>query len=83
MPVDETPELMPLPIAWPIPSLDALTKPGRSGELSWLRPDGKAQVTVRYEGGKPVASKSCYWPWLTTRKLALRQVAPSRYSKNH
>jgi len=51
----ETPELMPLPITL----AHALTKKidtlRESGQLSWLRPDGKAQVTVHYEDGKPVA----------------------------
>ncbi len=52
---DETPELMPLPIAIAHALTRRIDDARESGELTWLRPDGKAQVTVRYEDGKPVA----------------------------
>ncbi len=52
---DETPELMPLPIALAHRITSAIDAARESGALSWLRPDGKAQVTVRYENDKPVA----------------------------
>ncbi len=52
---DETPELMPLPIAIAHALARRIDEARESGELTWLRPDGKAQVTVRYEDGKPVA----------------------------
>jgi S-adenosylmethionine synthetase len=51
---DETPELMPLPIALAHALARRIDAAREGGELDWLRPDGKAQVTVRYEGGKPV-----------------------------
>ncbi len=51
----ETPELMPLPIALAHALTRRIDKARESGELPWLRPDGKAQVTVRYEDDKPVA----------------------------
>lgn len=51
---DETPELMPLPIAIAHALTRRIDDVRQAGELSWLRPDGKAQVTVRYEDGKPV-----------------------------
>ncbi len=52
---DETPELMPLPISLAHALTRRIDEARESGELDWLRPDGKAQVTVRYENGKPVA----------------------------
>lgn len=53
--VNETPELMPLPIAIAHKLTRAIDEARESSKLKWLRPDGKAQVTVRYEGDKPVA----------------------------
>jgi S-adenosylmethionine synthetase len=53
--IDETPELMPLPIAIAQSLAKRIDEVRQSHELAWLRPDGKAQVTVRYEDGKPVA----------------------------
>jgi S-adenosylmethionine synthetase len=51
----ETPELMPLPITLAHALTRRIDEARESGELGWLRPDGKAQVTVRYEDDKPVA----------------------------
>ncbi len=52
--VDETPELMPMPIMYSHQLMARLTEVRKDGTLDWLRPDSKGQVTVAYENGKPV-----------------------------
>jgi S-adenosylmethionine synthetase len=50
---DETPELMPMPIMMAHKLVRRLSEARRAGELDFLRPDGKSQVSVEYVDGKP------------------------------
>ena len=52
---DETPEMMPMPIALAHRLTRRMAKVRKDGTYPWMRPDGKAQVTVAYEDGRPVA----------------------------
>jgi S-adenosylmethionine synthetase len=52
---DETPELMPAPIIYAHRLMQRQAGLRRSGALPWLGPDAKAQVTFRYEDGRPIA----------------------------
>jgi S-adenosylmethionine synthetase len=49
---DETPELMPTPILYAHKLCMRLAEARKTGELEWLRPDGKSQVSVQYDGDK-------------------------------
>ena len=51
---NETPELMPAPITYAHKILEEAARIRKSKELAWLRPDSKSQVTIEYEGYKPV-----------------------------
>ncbi|TGK05402.1 methionine adenosyltransferase [Leptospira langatensis] len=52
--IDETPELMPMPIYYSHELMHHLAGLRHSKKLDWLRPDAKSQVTVEYKNGKPV-----------------------------
>jgi len=53
--VRETENLMPLPLTLAHRLVERLSQARRSGEMDFLRPDGKSQVTVEYEGTRPIA----------------------------
>ncbi len=52
---DETPALMPFPIYYAHRLVQRQSEVRKDGRLTWLRPDAKSQVTVRYENGKPAS----------------------------
>lgn len=53
--VDETPQLMPMPIHYAHRLMERQADLRKDGRLPWLRPDAKSQVTIRYVDGKPVS----------------------------
>jgi len=53
--IKETPEYMPLPIAIAHALAKKIDDAREANEIKWLRPDGKAQVTVKYEGDRPIS----------------------------
>ena len=72
---DETPELMPLPIAMAHALTRRIDECRENGVLKWLRPDGKAQVTIRYdEDGKPVAVEKLVAAVAHDEKTSAEQV---------
>jgi S-adenosylmethionine synthetase len=71
---DETPELMPLPVAIAHNIAKKIDEVRESDELKWLRPDGKAQVTVRYEDGKPAGIEKVVAAVAHDEKVSAEQV---------
>ncbi len=88
---DETNELMPLPIMLAHKLTMKLSEVRKRGKLRWLRPDGKSQVTVRYNGNRPVAVDAVvlaaqHSPDITHKKLeealieeVVKKVIPAKF----
>jgi len=71
---DETKELMPLPILLAHRLTRALAERRKSGDLKWLRPDGKAQVSVVYEDHQPVAVENVVVSTQHAEKASARKI---------
>ena len=71
---NETPEMMPLPIALAHRILNRLTRVRQHGEVDWLRPDSKSQVTVEYDGGQAVRIDSVVVSTQHSPKVSQTQI---------
>ncbi len=71
---NETPELMPLPISLAHALAKKLTQVRKSGLLGYLRPDGKTQVTIEYQDGKPVCADTIVISTQHSPDVSLEQI---------
>lgn len=77
----QTPELMPLPIMLAHALTRRIDEARDKGEIKWLRPDGKAQVTVAYEDKKPVGIESAVLAVAHGEEISAKQVVEEATNK--
>jgi S-adenosylmethionine synthetase len=77
----ETPELMPIPIVLAHKLAQKIDQAREDETLPYLRPDGKTQVTVRYENGQPVAVETVVLAVPHHKDLSLKQVKEDLYKE--
>ena len=75
---DETPALMPATLQYSHEILRRLAAARRSGEMDFLEPDAKSQVTLRYENGRPVEVTQLVISTQHARRIGLRLATPAR-----
>jgi S-adenosylmethionine synthetase len=78
---NDTPELMPLPIALAHALTRRVDEARETKDLAWLRPDGKAQVTVRYDQGKPVGVEKLVLALAHNEEVSAEQVRADAIAK--
>ncbi len=71
---NQTPEYMPVPIAFAHRIINRLTDCRKKGEVDWLRPDSKSQVTVEYENGRPVGISAVVVSTQHSEKVDQKQI---------
>jgi S-adenosylmethionine synthetase len=71
---NQTPELMPLPIALSHRILNRLTELRQKGDVNWLRPDAKSQVSVEYEGSKPIGVTAIVVSTQHSEKVSQKEI---------
>ena len=71
----QTPELMPVPIAFAHRLINQLTEVRQTGVVKWLRPDSKSQVTIEYDGMKPVRVEAIVISTQHDESVTQKQIA--------